>query len=70
MAPPFIPDVPYKIQGLFILTFAYIWSTAFKDDYLEPLPLDDEAKRTEILVSVKNVGILLIITNLNREPTL
>lgn len=40
MAPPFIPDVPYKIQGLFILTYAYIWLTAFEDDYLEPMPED------------------------------
>lgn len=31
--PPFIPDVPYKIQFIFILTFSYIWSTAFIDDY-------------------------------------
>ena len=48
--PPFIPDVPYKIQGLFILSFSYVWYTAFTDDYLEDLPADGEA-RTQILVS-------------------
>ena len=47
--PPFIPDVPYKIQGIFLITFAYIWGSAFVDDYLEPMP-DDPAKRIEILV--------------------
>lgn len=40
--PPFIPDVPYKVQAIFICTFYYIWSTAFTDDYLEPMPLDTE----------------------------
>lgn len=42
MAPPFIPDVAYKIQGLFIITYAYIWYTAFLDDYLEPMPENEE----------------------------
>ncbi len=51
MAPPFIPDVPYKIQGLFIITYAYIWMTAFTDNYLDPLP-DNEAERKEIFVSL------------------
>jgi hypothetical protein len=45
----FIPDIPYQIQILFILTFTFIWGTAFIDDYDQPLPTD-EAKRTEILV--------------------
>ena len=36
---PFIPDVPYHIQLVFIATFSYIWYSAFIDkDYLEPLP--------------------------------
>jgi hypothetical protein len=26
---PFIPDVDYHIQALFIVTFGYIWTTAF-----------------------------------------
>jgi len=47
--PPFIPDVPYKIQAIFISVFFYIWSTAFVDDYLADVPADGEA-RTEILV--------------------
>jgi hypothetical protein len=47
--PPFIPDVPYKIQAIFISVFFYIWSTAFVDDYLADVPVDGEA-RTEILV--------------------
>ena len=38
MPPPFIPDVPYKIQAIFILTASYIWATAFQDDYLAPMP--------------------------------
>jgi len=50
MSPPFVPDVPYKVQTVFILSFSYIWSTAFLDDYLAPVPKDGE-ERTEILVS-------------------
>lgn len=39
---PFVPDVPYHIQLVFILTFGYIWFAAFVDkDYLEPLPTDE-----------------------------
>ena len=37
---PFIPDVPYHIQIVFILTFTYIWSQAFVDNYMAPLPKD------------------------------
>lgn len=48
--PPFIPDVPYKIQGIFIAVFSYIWISAFTDNYLEEVPLEGEA-RTAILVS-------------------
>jgi hypothetical protein len=48
--PPFIPDVPYKIQGIFIAVFSFIWISAFTDNYLEEVPLEGEA-RTEILVS-------------------
>jgi hypothetical protein len=47
--PPFIPDIPYKIQGIFIGVFSYIWISAFTDNYLEEVPLEGEA-RTEILV--------------------
>jgi len=50
MAPPFIPDVPYKIQGLFIITYAAIWYSAFLDDYLEPMPIDPEEHK-KIFVS-------------------
>lgn len=50
MPPPFIPDVPYKIQGLFVCTFSYIWLTAFTDDYTAPLPEDNPEERTRILV--------------------
>lgn len=35
---PLIPDVPYLCQAVFIFTFAYIWTTAFVDDYLAPYP--------------------------------
>jgi len=48
--PPLIPDVPYKIQGIFIVTFSYIWTTAFVDNYEDPLPADGP-EREEILVS-------------------
>ena len=37
--PAFIPDVPYHIQGVFIVTFAFIWVRAFMDDYLTELPV-------------------------------
>lgn len=47
--PPFIPDVPYKIQFIFVLTFSYVWSTAFIDDYEAPLPADGP-ERSLILV--------------------
>jgi hypothetical protein len=57
MPPPFIPDVPYRVQIIFIACFYYIWSSAFTDDYLEPLPTDPE-KRKEILVSYCDHKIL------------
>jgi hypothetical protein len=48
----FIPDIPYKVQLLFISVFAYIWLSAFwYDDYLAPMPTDI-VERTEILVSL------------------
>ena len=34
---PFVPDVPYHIQFVFMLTFYYIWSRALQDNYLEDL---------------------------------
>jgi len=34
---PFVPDVPYHIQGVFLLTFGYIWHSAFSDAYLEDI---------------------------------
>lgn len=41
----FIPDIPYHIQGVFVVTFAWIWSTAFygDKDYLQPMPTDEIA---------------------------
>ena len=36
----FIPDVPYHIQAIFVLTFSIIWISGFSDDYLSPLPED------------------------------
>ena len=50
--PAFIPDVPYKIQFIFILTFSYVWSTAFIDDYEAPLPPEGDPERTAILVRI------------------
>ena len=47
---PFVPDVPYHIQIVFIITFGWIWSTALQDDYLAPLPADEQ-KALEITVS-------------------
>lgn len=49
--PPFIPDVPYKVQAIFISVFFYIWYTAFVDDYNGEVPTEGEA-RTQILVRV------------------
>jgi hypothetical protein len=40
---PFVPDVPYHIQIVFIFTFFYIWYTAFLDDYEAALPNNIEA---------------------------
>ena len=37
---PFVPDIAYEVQLVFIFTFAYIWSTAFLDDYNAPYPAD------------------------------
>ena len=28
---PFVPDIPYHIQIVFVFTFGYIWCTAFQD---------------------------------------
>jgi len=49
--PPFVPDIPYQIQAIFIGAFAFIWGTAFIDDYNSPLPLDPDA-RTDVLVTL------------------
>ena len=49
MPPPFVPDVPYKIQFIFLCSFSYIWSTAFIDDYLEPMPGNPD-ERIKVLV--------------------
>jgi hypothetical protein len=47
----FVPDVPYHIQLIFVLSFSYIWYSAFIDkDYLEPL--DNKANADEITVSI------------------
>jgi hypothetical protein len=35
---PFVPDVAYHIQAVFIFSFGFIWYTAFEDDYIEPTP--------------------------------
>jgi phosphatidylserine synthase 2 len=41
---PFVPDIDYHIQAVFILAFGYIWGIAFVDDYLTPTPTDPEAE--------------------------
>ena len=39
--PAFVPDIPYHIQLVFVLTFSFIWLSAFVDtDYLQPMPED------------------------------
>ena len=48
---PFVPDVPYHIQFVFILTFYYIWSRALQGDYLEDLSKKTEKELYEIHVS-------------------
>ena len=57
----FIPDVPYHIQLVFILTFLFIWVTAFKDDYLQPMSeLDDKQKEDNLRENVWR-GIYAVI---------
>lgn len=34
---PFVPDVPYHIQFVFMLTWYYIWTRALQGDYLQDL---------------------------------
>ena len=29
MPPAFVPDIPYHVQAVFVLTFSYIWVKAF-----------------------------------------
>lgn len=42
----FVPDIPYHIQAVFVVTFAYIWWSAFSDkDYLHQTPTDPENAR-------------------------
>lgn len=52
---PFVPDVPYHIQMVFIFTFYYIWSRALRGDYLEDLSLKTEEEVHEIHVSNKQI---------------
>lgn len=37
-----LPDTPYHVQAVFVVTFSYIWLRAFigDPDYLQPLPSD------------------------------
>jgi hypothetical protein len=37
---PFVPDIPYHIQIVFIVTFGFIWYTAFIDNYQDEMPSD------------------------------
>lgn len=37
---PFVFDISYHIQIIFIFTFGYIWISAFFDDYEAPYPED------------------------------
>ena len=54
---PCIPDVPYKIQGIFIAVFSYIWTTAFIDDYDAPYP-EDKGLETIILVLHNKIKLI------------
>jgi hypothetical protein len=40
---PFVPDIPYTCQAVFILSFSYIWYTGFIDNYNAPYPEDPVA---------------------------
>ena len=40
---PFVPDLPYHIQTLFMLCMCFIWSRAFVHDYDSDLPDDPDA---------------------------
>lgn len=51
--PAFVPDIPYHIQAVFAVTFAYIWGSAFLDkDYLKPMPEDPEAHHEVLKANV------------------
>ena len=41
---PFVPDLPYHIQCVFIVTFGYIWWAAFQDDYLDDISQSPESE--------------------------
>jgi hypothetical protein len=56
---PFVPDVPYHIQLVFVVTFGYIWYSALTDDYLADLPEDPEAA---YLITVSTPTIITILT--------
>lgn len=57
---PFVPDVPYHIQLVFVVTFGYIWYSALTDDYLADLPEDPEAA---YLITVSSPTIFIILTS-------
>ena len=42
--PALVPDVPYHVQIIFLLTFTYIWGSAFfaDPDYYDGMPTDTE----------------------------
>ena len=37
---PFVPDLPYHVQIVFILSMSFIWHQAFVHDYESELPTD------------------------------
>jgi hypothetical protein len=47
---PFISDVPYHIQMVFIVVFGLIWYNAFVPDAEYLLPLPEDAKAAELIV--------------------
>ena len=39
---PFVPDVPYHIQLVFVVTFSYIWYTSLFSDEYDAVPNSQE----------------------------
>lgn len=47
---PFVPDIPYHVQIVFLITFGYIWRSAFLDtEYLSNAKYDPNDKTQDVI---------------------